>query len=539
MLFVVAPGKGFFMTNRPKFITLNTNKKTNKLLSSFCKDLFYNIYVFGGWIYVLEMKGETKTRKYFTLQSLLRYEPPKDRDVYFGTFVRKTRISGKAENCTYTNTIWIDIDDNSLEKIKDLIKKYKIPEPSAYVKTGGRSGKSFHLYWFLNKPCKYAEVKGILTGIGTKLGSDPRARDIARIMRLPGSKHNKDTGQGGMCEVIELSGKRYTLEDLKEFNYFQKEKTRSENLKGENLQLLIDKVDWPCVKNMLNGVPEGERNFSLYRIVAFLKYKRPYTRDRVKKIVIEWNRLNKPPKGEHELLNEFKGLWEGEYKLGCKLPDPDQQRILFKYCVEKDCPVGKYFKIERTGIDKDLPYNNRLFKEYWDLDPVEIVILGILIRHKEGLNFEKLRSKLTNNKTGEQFVNNQLIRNYAKKLKCRGWITIKPANKRRGFSAFYKYDFQNSFGLGETLCNYSATLLAINNVITAHGLKLYLLLCKYEQMNTRKGCFPSYSTLSKEMRIDKSTLSRHIKKLQEADVISKTAIWINGNKKASVYKCLV
>ena len=538
MLFVVAPGKGFFMTNRPKFITLNTNKKTNKLLSSFCKDLFYNIYVFGGWIYVLEMKGETKTRKYFTLQSLLRYEPPKDRDVYFGTFVRKTRISGKAENCTYTNTIWIDIDDNSLEKIKDLIKKYKIPEPSAYVKTGGHSGKSFHLYWFLNKPCKYAEVKGILTGIGTKLGSDPRARDIARIMRLPGSKHNKDTGQGGMCEVIELSEKRYTLEDFKEFNHFTKERKRSETLR-ENLKLLLDKVDWSCIKSMLGGVPEGERNFALYRIVSYLKLKRYYSRDKVKQIVKEWNEVCKPPQDIHKLLADFKAFWESEYKIGCKIPDPDQQRILAKYCRERECPIGNFFKVERDQ-SRDIPINNRIFYDNFKrLSGNAILIMEILTKFKEGLDFNQLREKLTNTKTGKLCFCERVIRESVRELKSGCWITIRPANRKKGLPAFYKYKWQGSFGKGETLFSFGAVLLAVNRVITPTALKLYLVLCKYSQTNRTSKCYPSQKTLAIDLGVSRQNIQHHLRSLVRENFISKSKIFLSENYEVISYRCLV
>ena len=518
--------------------SLSKDKNKIILLSSFFKDLFFNIHAFGGWIYVLEIKDKTKTRKFFTLQQLKKYEPPKDRDVYFGTFVRKTRISGKAENCTYTNTIWIDIDDNSLEKIKDLIKKYKIPEPSAYVKTGGRSGKSFHLYWFLNKPCKYAEVKGILTGIGTKLGSDPRARDIARIMRLPGSKHNKDTGQGGMCEVIELSGKRYTLEDFKEFNHFTKERERSETLR-ENLKLLLDKVDWSCIKSMLQGVPEGERNFALYRIVSYLKLKRYYSRDKVKQIVKEWNEVCKPPQDQFKLLADFKAFWEAEYKIGCKIPDPDQQRILAKYCRERECPVGNFFKVERDQ-SRDIPVNNRIFYDnFKNLSGKSILIMEILTKFKEGLDFNQLREKLTNTKTGKLCFCERLIRESVRKLKSLGWITIKPANRKFGLPAFYKFNFQGSYGKGETLFSFGAVLLAVNRVITPTALKLYLVLCKYSQMNRRSGCYPSQRTLSDWLGVSRQDVIYHLNNLVSENFITKTEIARDENITVTSYRCLV
>jgi len=509
------------------------------LNKEFFTDLFYNIEAFDGLIYIFEkdLANVKKTWKWFrNVGELLEYRPPDKREVYFGVFVRKNRIDSKSENCTYTNTIWVDMDGQSLEEINELIQKYNIPKPSAFVSTGGREGKSFHLYWFINKKCFYPEIIGILIGLGNKLGSCPGARKKTQLMRLPGSKHNKETGLGSFCKVFDYSGDRYSLEDFKEFNYLQKEKNRSEKI-GENLQLLLDKVDWPCIKNILNGVPESERNFALYRIVAFLKHRRPYTKHKVKMIVKEWNELNTPPKDAYELLKEFKGFWEGEYKLGCKLPDPDQQRILSKYCLERECPVGNFFKIERD-TSRDLPYNNRLFSEYKDLHANEIVILGVLISFREGLNFEQLKDKLTNKKTGKPFVNDQLIRDHLKQLKTLGWIIISPAKKSLGLSAFYKFIPQNSFGLGETLCSFGATLLVINNVISPVALKLYLLLCKYSQMNF-KSCYPSLYTLAEKMGVKKPDIVYHMNKLNNADVISKTEVVREQNKTGNVYRCLI
>ena len=518
--------------------SLSKDKKTIKLLSSFCKDLFYNVYAFGGWIYVFEMKGKTISWKYFTLQSLLKYEPPLDREVYFGAFVRKNRLKDCTNNCTYTNTIWADIDDKSLDEIKDLIKKYKIPEPSAFISTGGRSGKSFHLYWFLNKPCKYAEVKGMLTGIGTKLGSDPGSRKIIQLMRLPGSKHNKDTGQGGMCEVIELSGKRYTLEDFKEFNHFTKERERSETLR-ENLKLLLDKVDWSCIKSMLQGVPEGERNFALYRIVSYLKLKRYYSRDKVKQIVKEWNEVCKPPQDQFKLLADFKAFWEAEYKIGCKIPDPDQQRILAKYCRERECPVGNFFKVERDQ-SRDIPVNNRIFYDnFKNLSGKSILIMEILTKFKEGLDFNQLREKLTNTKTGKLCFCERLIRESVRKLKSLGWITIKPANRKFGLPAFYKFNFQGSYGKGETLFSFGAVLLAVNRVITPTALKLYLVLCKYSQMNRRSGCYPSQRTLSDWLGVSRQDVIYHLNNLVSENFITKTEIARDENITVTSYRCLV
>lgn len=508
--------------------------------TEFFKDLFFNIQARGGWIYVLEidLKNNKRTQKYFTLEGLMEYIPTNSRDVYFGTFIRGNRLNGKAENCTYTNTLWADIDDLDLEEINKLIEKHKVPQPSAVISTGGRDGNSFHLYWILDKPCSFTEIRGILTGLGNKIDGDPAARKKDQIMRLPGSTHNKKEGLGRLCRVMEYTGDKYSLDDFKQFNYLQHERKRSEAI-GENLQLLLDRVDWPCVKNMLMGVPESERNFALYRIVAFLKHKRPYTRDKVKQIVKEWNKLCSPPKDAYELLKEFKGFWEGEYKLGCKLPDPEQQRTLEKYCNEKDCPAGDFFKIDRKSPN-DLPYNNRIFYDNFKTLPANaVVILGVLISFKEGLNFDSVKDKLTNNKTGKLCISVPKIREALKALKSRGWIERSPAQKRLGRSAFYKYKPQNSFNLGETLCSYAATLLVVNDVISPAALKLYLLLCKYGQMSKEKTAYPSFNTLAEKLGLTRQGVGYLMSKLTDEGLVSKIEIIFDKNKRGNLYRCLV
>ncbi len=509
------------------------------LSEEFFTNLFYNIDVFGGWIYILEIEAEKRTQKFLTLNDLLEYKAPLNRDVYFGTFLRRNRLSGKTDNCTYTNTLWVDMDGFKLSDIKSLLKENNIPLPSAVIQTGGRSGESFHLYWFLKKVCSFPEIKGILTGLGNKLGSDPKARKNAQIMRLPGSKHNKETGAGGMCEVIELTGKRYDLRDFKDFNHFTKERDRSGTLTGENLQLLLDRVDWACIKEMLKGVAEGERNFALYRIVAYLKLKRFYSRDKVKQIVKEWNDKNSPPEDQYKLLNDFKAFWESEYKIGCKLEDPEQQRILSKYCLERECSVGNFFKIERDK-SKDIPVNNKLFHDnFRNLSGNAIIILGILIKFKEGLDFNQLREKIRNKKTGKLCFCEGFIRKSLRELKSGCWISIRPAKKRQGLPAFYKYKWQGSFGLGETTFSFGAVLLAINQVITPTALKLYLVLCKYSQMNRTSKCYPSQKTLAEWLGVGTSDIIYHLNNLIKENFITKSQILRDEKILINCYRCLV
>lgn len=89
--------------------------------------------------------------------------------------------------------------------------------PSLIVES---SPGKFHCYWFIDGPMTLAAFSGIMAAM-VRLGSDPNAKDVARVLRIPGTWHMKiPAGQaspvGHMVRIVGGCGDRYTASELVE-----------------------------------------------------------------------------------------------------------------------------------------------------------------------------------------------------------------------------------------------------------------------------------------------------------------------------------
>jgi replicative DNA helicase len=106
----------------------------------------------------------------------------------------------------------IDIDGMSKESQKYLIKRSPLP-PSAVVE----SKNGYHVYWF----AKDATVQNYKTIVEHRLipffCADTRAKDMARILRMPGYNHWKDKDDPFKVKLVQKLGHVYTEEEMKAF----------------------------------------------------------------------------------------------------------------------------------------------------------------------------------------------------------------------------------------------------------------------------------------------------------------------------------
>jgi hypothetical protein len=117
-----------------------------------------------------------------------------DENLYFGPATRKTRDSGKLENCGALNDLFSDID-------------FKLtPEPEAMAKLEGfllkpsivvRSGGGLHCYWLLREPFDLQDfedrkrAKNLLRRLALELGGDLSSAEPAHVLRVPGTLNHK------------------------------------------------------------------------------------------------------------------------------------------------------------------------------------------------------------------------------------------------------------------------------------------------------------------------------------------------------------
>lgn len=157
----------------------------------------------------------TATGRQEALQTALKWAE-RTLEVYCGILPRIAR-SGTQEGITLTKTLWTDIDagqgtpEDALSLLKQAIQRQRVPIPCMVVCSGG----GLHVYWTLPEvvplPSQEARThfKGLLKRIGEGIGgSDPAPHadlscaDVARILRVPGTKNFKQRGNPRPVEVL-------------------------------------------------------------------------------------------------------------------------------------------------------------------------------------------------------------------------------------------------------------------------------------------------------------------------------------------------
>ena len=467
----------------------------------------------------IDLEGNTK-QHFLKPDQIAQYKPPMDKNVYIGMYDRQ-KNNGTAIGCISTGTLWADYDGLPLHEVKSRIEQVGLPEPSIIVD----SGHGYHSYWLLTERTT-KDVTGILRAIADKTGADAKATDRARIMRLPNTMNVKD--EPIPCKVIEATHKRYPLDLFVAILGTQatelKEYITSAMAGPAKLNIEADR---PCIEAILKGVPEGERNFALGRLTKWLQIK-GYTKKKSQQVILEWNSLNNPPEIKAKLLKDFNYYWHGDYKLlGCTIDKPELQQILYKYCNRPECKFT--MAIGNIELDNTIKYNNRLLKDLYKLTGNDLIIYGLLMRHKEGLSTRLLVEKLTSRATGKPCMSKPTRLKSLETLEKLGFIEVIEGNRRAGKENLYKARPQGTYGLGYTLVSNGAINGAIDGRVTAGELRLYVLLLKYAF--NKGACYPSLDTLAKELRVSRQSISIQLKELEKADYIKRSYRLFNGTEK--------
>ena len=498
----------------------------------FSKLIFKDI---DGLINIREIDKEEKGKKpvikqsFLTMDQLQKYDAPQDKNIYYGVYTRNGR-EGKAIGCKTTGALWADYDGGiTLLQAKSNIEAAGLPEPSIFV----NSGHGIHVYWLLDKRTKI-KANRILKAIAINTGADTKAAEVARVMRLPETNNVKEEPVV-RCEVIESNSNIYSIKIFENILKIQEE---TEN----EIAAVSYKIDIPellnsdraCIRAMANGVKEGHRNFTEGRLIKYLQVK-GITKDKTKTIILKWNNNNNPPEEVGKLLQDFQAYWKGDYKLlGCSIKNPELQSVLYDYCDRSQCRLGA--TIGGLKLDNSIKYNNRLFNCISKLTGNNLIVLGVLTRHKEGLTIKLLTEKITCRATSKSCMSRMTIIETLKLLKSIGLIESIEGNKRAGKENLYKILPQGTYGTGYTICSNGAINGAIDGRVTAAEFKLYVLLLKYAYQ--KGSCYPSQITLSNELRITQPAVSLILTSLEKVDYIKKNINYLNGAE-SLIYTLLV
>ena len=214
-----------------------------------------------------------------------------DQDTYFGVATRHNG-DGTKQGIIQIPALWVDYDLDLSAEAQEEKELYSIffnlpVEPTFIILTGG----GFHTYWRLREPVGREEVlkaEDLLKRLASYLGGDTAATDASRVLRVPGSLNYKyDPGRD--VSLWHLTENEY---DLADFDFLPEIETKTEKERATQTK------GWE--KELLGGVPEGERNTAFTRLAGRYLNK-GLSRDEILPILIDINSRNKPPLGEKEV----------------------------------------------------------------------------------------------------------------------------------------------------------------------------------------------------------------------------------------------
>jgi hypothetical protein len=96
----------------------------------------------------------------------------------------------------------------------------------------------------------------------------------------------------------------------------------------------------PCIKKLLEGVPEGMRHDATIRLASYFINSRGMEVDEAIELLQKWNLRNKPPLSERELKTYILSIAKGKYIFGCS-------GLSIFYCDRENCP---YMAEVRKGM---------------------------------------------------------------------------------------------------------------------------------------------------------------------------------------------
>lgn len=147
-----------------------------------------------------------------------RFYDGQEYNVYYGVSPRlRGARTGRRESVTSVTHIWADLDgdlypDGKAEALA-TIKAFTLP-PSVLVDSGG----GYHALWELDEPVPpegFEQVQGIVRRLANFLGADPKVADVARILRLPGTRNHKAKYAGPLpVGVLTTLDRQYALRDF-------------------------------------------------------------------------------------------------------------------------------------------------------------------------------------------------------------------------------------------------------------------------------------------------------------------------------------
>lgn len=248
----------------------------------------------------MEMRAIPSSRRIFTrdLNNIEKFiEENKNDNLYFGVYTREG--GGRKEHVKEIYCYFADIDFKNYPGGKAEARE----RLNAFINSTGlkptfiiHSGNGLHVYWFLNYVIEQSlKVEAILRGIAKHLGADISVCELARILRIPGT-YNRKKNDKKTVTILEHNDVSYNPEI---FNQFEDK----DDLKNND-----------SLKDLYRGVPDGQRNVSLTRLIGSL-VNDGLSYDECLEFAYQWNERNNPPETDFkEIERTVRSIFEKHHR---------------------------------------------------------------------------------------------------------------------------------------------------------------------------------------------------------------------------------
>jgi hypothetical protein len=245
----------------------------NEFLGMFTDTVFVSIPKDGGYVLhtkelqkVLDLNETSSAGAYFTVNGFKNFVE--------GDYHGRTKVA-----CTSLNGNFLDIDLTPETKLTEAELIYKELteaglQPTAVVLTG----KGLHVYWLYDKPREVTvqvaqEYEALQTAIVEKYkrrGADAQARDIARVLRVPGARYyDKELKRQEDIKLLYLNlDKKY--EPVEIAKHFM-ESVRFDVTGGKELADSVGGFDLKSVMNVKSGTRHHDAYSAALSIIQMAK----------------------------------------------------------------------------------------------------------------------------------------------------------------------------------------------------------------------------------------------------------------------------
>lgn len=201
--------------------------------------------------------------------------------IYFGTTPSDVRPAYGYRRREYQVSqlpgLWLDMDTDKL-KISLVVAMGRLLQsrilPSVVIATGG----GLHVYWRFAQPYTVTPenrdaIKTTLEAMATcYAGGDKVCRDMARVLRLPGTVNTKPSRNGAVCQILRCEPQYDTSLEAMQHEYaaFEPQKALRTTRAIPVVERASEFPEWVNTYIQTGGAKDNSRNRRLYTVARKL-----------------------------------------------------------------------------------------------------------------------------------------------------------------------------------------------------------------------------------------------------------------------------